>query len=105
MKGFQLTFFTQQDRRHLGKQMGHWLIELAQTMGIRGATMFAAAEGFGHHRRFHSAHFVDLADQPLEVVMAVSEEECQRLFDRLRAEGIKIFYVKSPVEFGVTGET
>jgi len=105
MKGYQLTFFTQQDRLHHGKQLGHWLIELARTMGIRGATMIAAAEGFGHHGRFHSAHFVDLADQPLEVVMAVTDEEGERLFGKLRAEGVKVFYVKAPIEFGVLGET
>jgi PII-like signaling protein len=105
MKGSQLTFFTQQDRRHHGKQLGHWLVEQAQSMGIRGATLIAAAEGFGHHGRFHSAHFIDLADQPLEVVMAVTDGECERFFDKLQAEGVKVFYVKAPIEFGVLGET
>ena len=36
--------------------------------------------------------------------MAVTEEECDRLFARLEAENVHVFYVKAPVEFGVLGE-
>lgn len=104
MQGFQLTFFTQQDQKHHGKSLGHWLIEEARAMGIGGATLLAASEGFGHHRRLHSAHFIELSDQPLEVVLAVTAAEADQLFALLKAEKIRLFYCKSPVEFGTTGE-
>ena len=104
MNGFQLTFFTYQDKRHKGKQLGDWLVQLAKEMGLRGATLVAAGEGFGHHKRLHSVHFVDLADQPLEVVMVLTQDECDRLFARLEAEKIHVFYVKTPAEFGTIGE-
>jgi PII-like signaling protein len=104
MRGYQLTFFTQQDHRHRGKSLAHWLVEEARGLGIGGATLLAATEGFGHHRRIHSVHFIELTDQPLEVVMAVSAEEADRLFARLKAEKIKIFYSKTPIEYGTTGE-
>ena len=104
MNGYQITFFTQQDHRHKGKPVGEWLIHLAQELGLRGATLMAAGEGFGQHRRIHSAHFFELADQPLEVVMALSEEETSRLFERLKAEGAHLFYVKMAVEFGTLGK-
>jgi PII-like signaling protein len=104
MQGFQLTFFTQQDRSHQGKPLAHWLLEEARAMGVAGATLLAASEGFGHHGRIHAAHFVELADQPLEVVMAVTADQADRLFERLELERIRIFYVKSPIEFGTTGE-
>lgn len=104
MNGFQITFFTQQDKTHHGKQLGDWLIHLAKEMGLPGATMMSGVEGFGHHRRIHSARFFELADQPIEVVMAVSEDESERLFTRLRAEGVHLFYVKTPIEFGTLGE-
>ena len=55
-------------------------------------------------RRIHSVHFIELSDQPLEVVMAVTAEEADRLFARLKSEKIRIFYSKTPVEFGTTGE-
>jgi PII-like signaling protein len=104
MNGYQITFFTQQDRRHHGKPVADWLIHLARDMGLRGATIVAGGEGFGHQGRIHSAHFFELADQPLEVVMAVTMEEAALLFDRLTKEGIHLFYVKTPVEFGTLGE-
>jgi PII-like signaling protein len=104
MNGYQITFFTHQDKRHKGKQIGEWLVHLAQELGLGGATLLAGGEGFGHHRRIHSAHFFEMADQPLEVLVAVSAEESERLFERLKAEGVHLFYVKTPVEFGVLGE-
>ena len=104
MLGFQLTFFTQQDRRHCGMPLGQWLLEVAHGIGVRGATLMTAAEGFGHDRKIRSTRFFELTDQPIEVTMAVSGEEADRLVDRLRTEEVKIFYVKTPIEFGMTGE-
>jgi PII-like signaling protein len=103
MKGYQITFFTQQDKRHRGQPVGEWLLQLARELDLPGATLIAGSEGFGQHRRIHSAHFFELADQPQEVQMAVSAEDAERLFERLRAEGVHLFYVKTPVEFGVLG--
>ncbi len=103
MNGYQLTFFTQQERRHRGKSLAHWLVDQARTLGIHGATLIGAAEGFGHRGRIHSAHFVDLADQPIEVVMAVTAQEAEQLFRILREEKVKLVYVKAPVEFGTLG--
>lgn len=104
MKGFQITFFTQQDRTHRRKPVSEWLMTTAKEIGIRGATMVAAAEGFGHDRRIHSAHFFELADQPQEVVMAVTEDEAERIFELIRQEGVRVFYVKTAIEFGVLGD-
>jgi len=102
-KGFQLTFYTQQNRHHEGRPVGEWLIMTARSLGIRGATEFVAAEGFGHDHRLHSWHFFELADQPVEVKMAVTEQEAEMLFKRLEGEAVRLFYVKSEVEFGSMG--
>jgi len=104
MKGFQITFFTQQDRRHGRTPLAEWLMLAARDLGVRGATIVAASEGYGKHHRIHSAHFFELADQPQEIIMAATEEECERLFEYLKKEGVHIFYAKTPVEFGVLGE-
>jgi len=103
MQGFQLTFFTQQDRRHGGLPLGEWLIQEARKLGVAGATLIAATEGFGHDRKLLSAHFFELADQPIEITLAIGETDAQRLFEKLREEKIHIFYVKTPIEFGMTG--
>ena len=72
--------------------------------GISGATMSAAQGGYGRDGRLHWANFFELAEQPLEVTMALSDEAAERLFARIAAEGLRIFYTKVPVEFGITGE-
>ena len=104
MNGYQVTFFTQQGRSIHGQPVGEWLIGLAKQMGLHGATLVAAAEGVGRSGKVHAAHFFELNDQPIEVVTIVTTEEADRLFSRLQAEKLKIFYVKVPVEFGVVGD-
>ena len=104
MNGYQITFFTEQNKRHHGKPLADWLVRLAQELGLHGATLIPATEGFGRHHRLHSAHFFELADQPIEIVMVVTEAEAQRLFERLRAEQVNLFYVKTVAEFGLVAE-
>jgi len=105
MQGFQLTFFTEEGRRHANKPVHAWLLELARSLGITGITTRVGAQGIGRDGRLHSAHFIELADQPVEVTMALSPAQCTALFHRLEAEQANLFYVKTPVEFGVVGET
>ncbi len=104
MQGYQITFFTHQDKRHKGKPLADWLVHLAQELGLSGATLIPGGEGFGQHRRIHSARFFELADQPQEVLVAATAKDTERLFERLKAEGVHLFYVKTPVEFGTLGE-
>ena len=105
MQGFQLTFFTAQDRKHGTQPLAEWLMQEARKLGIGGATLTAASEGFGRDGKLHSAHFVELADQPVEITLAVSAANAERIFLLLEQEQIKIFYVKTPIEFGMTNET
>ncbi len=104
MQGFKLTFFTQQDRTVHGQSLALWLILRAKEIGIRGATLSAASEGFGHDKKLHSVHFFELAEQPLQVTMAVTEEEAEQMFALLKKENISMFYTKAAIEFGMTGE-
>ncbi|AUH53658.1 hypothetical protein CXB49_15955 [Chromobacterium sp. ATCC 53434] len=104
MQGYQLSFFTQQDHRHHGVPLAEWILQEARRLGIGGATLFSASEGFGGGRRIHAARFFELADQPEEVTMALSAAEAELLLDRLRGEGVKVFYTKTPVEYGMLGD-
>jgi len=103
MNGYQITFFMVQGQQHHGRPLCDWLIQLALEMGLRGATLIPGGEGFGHHHRIHSRHFFELVDQPQEVVMALTTEEADRLFDRLNAESVHLFFVRTAVEFGTLG--
>jgi PII-like signaling protein len=105
VNGYQLSFFMQQSRSHKGKALHQWLLDLAQSMQIRGATLIAAQEGLGNKHRVHSARFFELADQPIEITMVVSESECEAILQALQAEpDLRLFYSKVPVQFGVIGQ-
>ncbi len=105
MQGFQVTFFTEENRRHGHKPVPAWLMEVAHALGISGITTLVGAQGMGRDGRLHSAHFIELGDQPVEVTMALTPAQCTALFERLEAEQANLFYVKAPVEFGVVGRT
>jgi PII-like signaling protein len=103
MNGFQVTFFTQQDRRNHGQPLADWLLKAALGLGIHGGTVLAASEGLGHDLHLHSAHFFELADQPQQITFALSQDQVDRLFALLSQENIRLFYTKQPVEYGVVG--
>jgi PII-like signaling protein len=103
MKGYEITFFTQEDRLHGLQQISEWLLHTARDLGLKGATIITGSESYGHNRHIHSARFFELADNPQEIVMIVTEEESNLLFDHLQKEGVQLFYVKKPVEFGILG--
>lgn len=105
MHGYQLTFFTQQSRKHNGLPLGEWLLQEARKLGIKGATLTAAIQGFGHDGKLHSAHFFELSDQPIEIIMALSETDAKRIFARLHEEKINVFFVKTPIEYGMSEES
>ena len=104
MQGYQLTFYTQQSRR-IGKlTVAEWLLKEARELGFMGATMMTVQAGFGRNGKIYSASFIELAEQPMEVTMALSAEDSDRLFAKITAEKVNVFYTKIPAEFGVTGE-
>ena len=105
MKGFMVVFFTQQNRRHHGKMLGEWIVDLAKEMELRGATLCSGIEGFGHTGKLHSSHFFELADQPMEIRLAITEDEAVRLFKRLDSEEISVFFTKTSIEMGTLGKT
>jgi len=105
MNGYQVTFYTSQSRTIHHQPVGEWLLSIIKSMNIGGATLSTAIKGVGRDNKLHSAHFFDLADQPVEVTVVTSEKGCTRLFERIRLEkDLNLFYVKIPVEFGFLGE-
>lgn len=102
MEGYRVIFSTLRGRTHHGKPICEWLIDEAQKIGIEGVTLINASEGYGRGKTVHSAGFFELSDQPVEVVMLSSAEQCDRLFERIREEKLSIFYAKQQAEFGFT---
>jgi PII-like signaling protein len=102
MRGFQLTFMTEQGRRIEGKPAVEWLLRAAKDVGCSGATTFAGMESYGAGGH-HSAHFIELADQPVQVIMAVTDEQAAALFSKIDAVKTRLFYTKTAIEYGSVG--
>ncbi|GAU09865.1 DUF190 domain-containing protein [Desulfoplanes formicivorans] len=104
MEGYLVTFFTQQNRTHDDMPLGDWIVREAKQLGVRGATMTSGRTGFGHDGRFHSESYFDLEDTPLQVTMALTFDECDKLMARLRESQVRIFFTRSRIQFGFTCE-
>jgi PII-like signaling protein len=101
MNGTLLRFYVHENRKHRHRLLYEWLLEQAKAIGIQGGSAFRAIAGFGRHGILHEEHFFELAgDLTVEIDFAVSDDEAQRLLERIRAEAISIFYVRLP-EYGV----
>ncbi|WP_436898884.1 DUF190 domain-containing protein [Acinetobacter gyllenbergii] len=104
MNGFLLSFYTAQNRTYQGQMMSEWLLSVAKQMNLRGATVLAGLEGVDHQGLFHSASFFELADRPIQIQFAVSNQQATELLDYLNDKEISLFYVKTPIEYGVVGQ-
>lgn len=100
MADYQITFYTTLGRALQGTHVKDWLIGAARELGIPGATVFAGLEGYGHDRRLHSAHFFEVADEPIMVVMIMSAAHKDLLMARLAEAQADIFHVVQEVEMG-----
>jgi PII-like signaling protein len=104
MNGYQLTFYAGQDRRVGHMSVCEWLLHEVKRLGIHGATVISAAEGIGHSGAHHAAHALRLADQPMQIILALTEEEASTLLDAVRAQHVHVFYTRMPIEFGQIGD-
>ena len=101
MNGTLLRFYVHENRKHRHRLLYEWLLEQARSLGIHGGSAFRAIAGFGRHGVLHEEHFFELAgDLTVEIDFAVSDDEAQRLLERIKAERISIFYVRVPIEYG-----
>lgn len=103
MKGTYLKFYVQENRIHDHTVVYEWLLELAQKLGIGGGSAFRAISGFGRHGLLNEDLFAELAgDLPVEVAFMVSDEEAELLLKAIRSEGLALFYIRMPAEYGIT---
>jgi len=104
MQGICLSFYVHENHKHKGVALYEWLLETAKKAGIHGGSAFRAIAGFGRHGVLHEQHFFELAGElTVEVEFLLDEPQAEALLALLRQEQIRVFYAKSPAEFGVVG--
>ena len=102
MQGSFLRFYVHEGQRYQRRLFWEWLLEQANTLGIRGGSAFRAMAGFGRHHVLHESNFFELAGTlTVEVEFIVTETEAQQLLQRVQTTGIRVFYARIPATFGV----
>jgi len=99
MNGFELAFYTEENRKHDGTPLGQWILKKARSLGAPGGSLSTCAEGFGHDGKMHSAGFVDLADRPILVSVIASNDTCEALLKALDEASVEVFYTRSATIF------
>jgi PII-like signaling protein len=106
LRGTYLRFYVQEHRRHAGLLLYEWLLEEAKRLGLHGGSAFRAIAGFGRHGIIHEQHFFELAGHlTVKVEFVVTQDEAERMLERLRREKIRLVYAMLPAEFGVLDGT
>jgi len=102
MKGTYLRFYMHENRKHHGVLLYEWLLETAKKAGVHGGSAFRAIAGFGRHGILHEQHFFELAgDLTVEVEFLLADDKVDALLDAVRAERVRLFFARVPVEFGM----
>ena len=102
MQGSFLRFYVHEGQRHERRLVWEWLLEQANSLGIRGGSAFRAMAGFGRHHVLHESTFFELAGTlTVEVEFIVTDAEAQQLLQQVQASGLRVFYACIPALFGV----
>lgn len=89
---------------HKGIPVTEWLTREAQALGIAGAVLLNAGEGFGHAGRLFAARFSGPSGWAHELTMPVTVAELQDILARLRKENLRVFYTYAQVDFGMSSK-
>jgi len=98
--GYEVIFILPESRRHNGKRVYDLVVEMAIDLGITRMTKRSDAEGMGEDGKLHSAHFFDLADQPIELMYAMNESQAERFISAIEETGAPVFCICRPVYYG-----
>ena len=100
-----LKIYVHQFQKHAGVQIYEWLIEEAKKREFPGGSAVLSLASFGHHGHIHESHFYELGGGNLavEVTFVLSEKQADAFLALLKAENLKLFFTKFPVESGYSG--
>src|SRR5262249_1983153 len=102
MQGSFLRFYVHEGQRYQRRPLWEWLLEQANSLGIRGGSAFRAMAGFGRHHVLQESTFFELAGTlTVEVEFIVTDAEAQQLLALLERHGVRLFYARVPAQFAV----
>lgn len=103
MHGIFLKLYVAQTAKHGKALLYEWLLGEARAIGIPGGSAFRSVASYGRHGHMHEEHFFELAGTlPMTVEFFAESALIDRLLERLREENIPLFYIRLPVEGGMS---
>lgn len=97
-----LAFYVSEKQHHAGMPMYEWLLEQAKALGIHGGSAFRAIAGFGRRGKMHEETFFELAGElAMKVEFILDDALAEQLLEKIRSQGMNIFYVRHKVESGI----
>jgi len=102
MKGNLLRLHVPEGQRHQGVLLWEWLLRRGSDLGARGGSALRPVAGFGRHHVLHEQKFFELAGSlTIEVELLMSDEQARQLLALLENTGMRVFYTRTEVTFGV----
>jgi len=102
--GSQLTLYANRGQTKGSRPVIDWILDAAKQAGAHGATVLDGSEGIDAGGRVHAARFFELADEPAIVVVVADDAAIDALIATLRDGGVRLFYTRTPIEFGHLGD-
>jgi len=103
-EGVFLRFIVHENRRFRGQILHDWLLQEARRLGVPGGSAFRGIAGYGRHGVLTEEHFFELANElPVEVRFVCSATQAGQLLDAVEAAELSLFYLMSPVRYGIAG--
>lgn len=101
--GSQLTLYANRSQKKGHRSAIDWILDTAKAAGVRGATVMEGCEGVDVNGHLHAARFFELADEPAMVVIVADDPSIDALLATLAEGGVKLFYTRTPLQFGHIG--
>lgn len=80
LDGTLLRVFISERDKFEGILLSDWIVRKARDIGILGATVFRAIQGYGAHAKIHNARIMDLSDDlPIVVEIVDSQAKIEAL--------------------------
>jgi len=98
----KLTFYVTEKQLHAGMSAHEWLLKEARDLGVPGGSVFRAIAGYGRHGRLHEETFFELSGElAVKVEFVLDDELAEQVVQRVRGQGLNIFYVRHAVGTGI----
>ncbi len=106
MQGSLLRFYVHEYCRVHQQLVWEWLLRQAEKLNLHGGVAMRCLGACGReHGLRERQYFEGSASLTVQVEFIVTDEEARRLLELVEAEHLRVFYVRTPAQFGVLNET